>query len=263
MKKYLILIVYLFYITPIFAQIDLGKPIFRFARGFTAPIYYTDSFLDISAEDTTIKLTLTPETQYRIVFEDEEKYYLKLFDRIKIGKNSENCEFVSYCKTDDPPAESDFLYSIIKTDAKPYHVVFKQGLKWSTLLLPIKFRPETKFDGETYINNFATDIAVGPFFGYIMKMGKYKSQYLQFGAFAGPGIVDVTSSNINETDGGTTNSNQLSFTYGYGVVYQFEKLQIGLIKGKDFIGGAQGKNWAYNNKAWYSFAIGFSFLNEM
>lgn len=45
-------------------------------------------------------------------------------------------------------------------------------------------------------------------------------------------------------------------------MYQYDKFQIGLFTGLDFIDKSAGKNWAYQGKSWLGFAIGFSLFGE-
>ncbi|MCE7926311.1 MAG: hypothetical protein DYG98_24975 [Haliscomenobacteraceae bacterium CHB4] len=47
-------------------------------------------------------------------------------------------------------------------------------------------------------------------------------------------------------------------TWSTGFIFQFDKFNIGFLLGKDYASGI-GDQWIYQDKMWYSFAIGYSF----
>jgi len=60
-----------------------------------------------------------------------------------------------------------------------------------------------------------------------------------------------------------TGSKQLlGLTVSLGAVLELANFQLGFMMGVDRAPGEDGKGWIYNDKIWYSFAIGYSFLNS-
>jgi hypothetical protein len=58
------------------------------------------------------------------------------------------------------------------------------------------------------------------------------------------------------------NKQVLGLTASVGAVLELGNYQIGLMMGVDRAPGEDGKGWIYNDKVWYSFAFGYSFLNS-
>jgi len=264
MRKVLIIIISLVCINTVSGQTFLGK-IKRgtgiFFRGFSSPVYRTDAKLKVKNIDDNTEYTIDGGLVYRTLGEEDGFIYLKILKGIKETNKNIEIDF-----TNNDYDVSNQLFKVSKADLKDYNKIWQQGLSWSTLLLPIKYRPETELNGTKFDRTFSTDISVGPFFGYKFKTGKFYDQFVKVGAFAGPTLIQfptvVTPNNGQSNQNNITNDNLIGFSFGWGIVYQFNKLQIGLINGKDYLGGEKSKEWQYDGKSWWSFAIGYKFSTE-
>ncbi|MCC6724686.1 MAG: hypothetical protein IT258_09260 [Saprospiraceae bacterium] len=134
------------------------------------------------------------------------------------------------------------------------------------MMLPVKYRPVINFNGKEYPKEFSTDVSIGQFLGYRVKVGKSYTQFMQAGVFAGPTMIQFPTAAIdangNPIPDKISNDNLIGFTHGAGLVFQFERLQLGLVIGKDNLGGEKSKQWQYDNQRWYSFAIGYKFFDN-
>lgn len=231
-----------------------------FLRGLSSPVYRTDAKLKVKNVDDDVEYTIDGGLVYRVLGEEDGKLYLKVMSGIK-----ESSKLIEIDFADNDDGISNQLFSVATSDLKDYNKVWQQGLSWSTLILPIKYRPDTELNGTKYERAFTTDISIGPFFGYKFKTGKFYDQYVKIGAFAGPSLISfpttVTPNNGSIEQSNVTNDNLIGFSFGWGIVYQFNKLQIGIVNGKDYLGGERSKEWQYDGKNWFSFAIGYKFSN--
>lgn len=232
-----------------------------FFRGFSSPVYRTDAQLKVKNADNDVVYIIDGGLVYRTLSEEDGFIYLKVLPKVKeSGKTIQ----ITFNNNDDEI--SNQLFKVAKTDLKEYNKIWQQGLSWSTLLLPIKYRPETELNGTKFDRTFSTDISIGPFFGYKFKAGKFYDQFVKIGAFAGPTLIqfpsEVTPNNGQTNQNNITNDNLIGFCFGWGIVYQFNQLQIGLINGKDYLGGERSKEWQYDGNSWWSFAIGYKFSSE-
>lgn len=232
-----------------------------FFRGFSSPVYRTDAELTVKNVDDNTEYTINGGLVYRTLGEEDGNIYLKVLTGVK-----ETNKKISIDYSANDLNISNQLFKVVKADLKDYNKIWQQGLSWSTLLLPIKYRPETEFNGTSFDRTFSTDISVGPFFGYKFKTGKFYDQFMKIGAFAGPTLIqfpnEVTPNNGQNNQNNITNDNLVGFSSGWGLIYQFNKLQIGLINGIDYLGGEKSKEWQYDGKPWWSFAIGYKFSTE-
>lgn len=125
-----------------------------------------------------------------------------------------------------------------------------------TLIVPVKIRPS--FGDRPF--DFTTDFTLGTSIGIKTRVSKFRPNYLSL-----VGVFGITTVNI---DNNTTNgfvseaTKQSALTPAIGLVMEIEGFQIGLIAGKDFIGGNTGKSWIYNKRTWWSFGIGYEFVKE-
>lgn len=92
-------------------------------------------------------------------------------------------------------------------------------------------------------------------------LGLYAGYRFDFGAFEAKPILFAGASYVPTSDssGGTTTSQTVAgFGYGVGVLFNIKNgLQAGIIVGFDHVDSAQP--YAYNDKPWLSFQIGYSF----
>ncbi|MEM6895397.1 MAG: hypothetical protein AAF554_17000 [Bacteroidota bacterium] len=126
----------------------------------------------------------------------------------------------------------------------------------SSFSVPFKFRRP--------VNNqplrISPSFTLGAYFGFKWRVHRYSPVYIVPTATLG-----VTSININEStvtgDIEAPDGQILARTASLGLIAQIDQFQIGAVIGWDKPGGEAGQNWVYNDRVWYSFQIGFDFLN--
>lgn len=245
-------------------KIKRGAAIFR--RGFSGAVYRTDAVLNVEGVSDSSKYKIDAGLVYRKMIEEDGYMYLKVLNQVtKNADKNVKLFYKSDTTNEVHNKDNETLYRVKLTDLKSYNKIWQQGMTWSTLVLPIKYRPATEFNGTKFERTFSTDLSIGPFLGYKFKTGKSYNQFFQFGAFAGPTLIQfpttVVPNNNQSNQNNITNDNLIGFTYGWGIVFQFDQLQIGLINGLDQLGGEKSKQWQYDKKTWWSFAVGYKFLN--
>ena len=130
------------------------------------------------------------------------------------------------------------------------------------LSIPFKMRPET---GDQYMK-ITPEFTLGGYAGCKFRLAHHSD----FSITVPVVTLGVTTIGIN--DNNTVVENQalaqktpdallLGRTFSIGLVLEYNNFQLGVITGWDKASGEVGRKWIYNDKAWYSFSIGFSFLN--
>ncbi len=135
-----------------------------------------------------------------------------------------------------------------------------------TVLIPTKIRNTKDDEGNRHFE-FSKDIGLGPFVGAKKRISRYKPNFLTGGISVGVSSVRLTSDNSNST---LTQSVQdvAAFTVAYGLVFEFDNVQIGLFTGKDKInnnethGSSLGYDWTYQNEWWWSIGFGFEIISR-
>lgn len=74
--------------------------------------------------------------------------------------------------------------------------------------------------------------------------------------------VNIDSESTNNYIEGDKVTTSGAFTPSLGIVYAYERFQIGIFTGWDIIGGELGKNWIYNKKAWLGLGLGFMIFQK-
>lgn len=236
------------------APSKIFRSIATFFSGFSSPVYRTDGKMPVMLVGSTESYTIDAGLRYRLLDEQNGSIYIRLLKQFPTTVSEKLIALADSSVTNNKD-----VYEAKLSDLKTFHRVWQQGLSVSTLLLPIKYRPSR--DGSK--EDFTTDISVGPFIGYKFLTGKAYQQFLQVGFFAGPSLVRILNQSTNMGQNGTNSSENLfGFTWGYGVVFNVSRFQIGYISGKDFLGANRTPKWEYEGQRWHSFAIGYSFLTN-
>lgn len=144
-----------------------------------------------------------------------------------------------------------------------------------TVVLPIKLRYPS--EGGKYFD-FSKDITLGPFIGMRTRISHYNSFFLNVGVNVGISSVTLDKSNafirLESTNDDTENKispknsviekpvDLAAFTHSFGVIFEYENVQLGLFRGRDRISSTSGYCWTYNNKPWWSIGIGYSILSR-
>lgn len=123
----------------------------------------------------------------------------------------------------------------------------KKGFTWGFLTLPIKARFGNSKAPFTFEEKINFGISAGVKWQHVNKV--YSASNLLGGVSVGGVKIDKDNS-----------ASALSLSVGY--MYQYDKFQIGLFTGVDFIDKSAGVSWGYQGKPWVGFAIGFSLFGE-
>ena len=144
--------------------------------------------------------------------------------------------------TDEPPDERFWLWR----DAQ---------VTGGQLTLPFKIRRTQEHN--TF--KLTTDVTLGGYIGYTRRLTEKREFYLTIPMTAG-----LTFINLN--DNNTTLNMEMSetdvvpgLTWSTGIILQMDKYNIGLLFGKDYAGNV-GDQWEHHGKLWWSFGVGFVFL---
>lgn len=150
---------------------------------------------------------------------------------------------------------SDFKEPMVLKRYKTWHQNAKFHL--GTLVVPMKIRP--KQSGHPF--DFTTDITLGSSVGYSFRMSPYQANYLSIVAVFGVTSVAVDSLSTNGYLN-VPNTKMSAITPGLGVILEVSNFQIGAVLGMDILGGQTGENWIYNGKPWFSFGLGYQFIQR-
>lgn len=112
------------------------------------------------------------------------------------------------------------------------------GLATGVLVIPFKLRDRT---------DIYSDSSIGPYLSYRYE----RVDYLVSIGLTKVGISEVGSSKVETKDG---------ITFALGASIEVAKdWDIAFVVGKDRLSGETGKSWEYQDKTWFSFAIGYNF----
>ena len=128
----------------------------------------------------------------------------------------------------------------------------------ASVSLPFKLRP--KIDEQNI--KITPDITLGGYLGLKWRLSHSQPFYVTAPmvtlGLATLALNDNTSQSTTKKGDGLV----LGITRSLGAVFQFNDFQFGFMYGRDTAAGELGKDWIYNNKDWFSFSIGFSFLGN-
>lgn len=198
----------------------------------------------------------------------DECYWRLLFWKIKTKKRKgyvlfeNDTVFVNpYLRSDKQIDRGDVLFYKLK-DRQSMRLGFDE-LTITALTIPIKYR----FKGEGELNEeFSSSFNVNLFAGYSIgkqlffhrkKVGNKTNIWkFTFGGFIGGNVIEMNSSNSKWED---TNRkiNQGALSYGFGIAYSFNKVNLAAFVGWDKIVGENRDLWNYNDKAWLGLGIGY------
>ncbi len=111
------------------------------------------------------------------------------------------------------------------------------GVSTGLLVVPFKFR-----SGDVY-----SDSAIGPYVSY-------KWDVVEILATAGISQISVSQIGSEEIE------TETGLTAAFGINFEIDtNWDIAFLVGVDHLSGDKGDNWKYQDKAWFSFGIGFNF----
>ncbi|MBO9673400.1 MAG: hypothetical protein J7577_08145 [Sphingobacteriaceae bacterium] len=123
----------------------------------------------------------------------------------------------------------------------------KRGFTWGFLTLPIKARFGNKKAPFTFEEKINFGVSAGVKWQHVGTV--YSASNLLGGVSVGGVKLDKDNS-----------ASAVSLSAGY--MYQYDKFQIGIFTGLDFIDKSGSVNWGYQGKPWLGFAIGVSLFGE-
>ncbi len=142
---------------------------------------------------------------------------------------------------------------------KHFNIWFKKGashITAGTLIIPVKLR-FNQFD-------FSKDVTLGPFVGWRTRLHNSSQSFISIGFNVG-----ITSVTLNEGNAMKEDKTKIeksvdlaAFTWSYGAILEFNKVQIGIFSGYDNISENSGYKWNYQNRPWLSVGLGYSILSR-
>lgn len=195
---------------------------------------------------------------------NNRKGYIK-FDE-ETGKIFVNPWLVKNKETGDFKNREDIYYYKLK-NRQSVNIWFSE-FSISALTVPIKYRFKDR--EQNLSEDFTTGFNVNLFFGkawgrtkflHRKKVGlKTFTEKFTFGALIGASTVEL---NINNTSLDATplpkesKINKGLFSFGFGGVYTYDKINFGLFYGWDYAIGDDSEKWNYNKEPWLGFGIGY------
>lgn len=137
----------------------------------------------------------------------------------------------------------------------------------SAFAIPLKYRFKDEEEGLS--EEFSTEFNVNLFIGYSFgktsffnrkKVGaKSNTWKLTGGVFFGASTVTLNNSNTSLDEAPLTDEEIAKglFSFGFGVVYAINKINLGAFYGWDYAIGDDADKWNYNKKPWLGVGIGY------
>lgn len=123
------------------------------------------------------------------------------------------------------------------------------------ITLPFKIRE----DAENHTFRLTTDVTLGGFVGYTRKLGAKGNYSLTLPFTAGVTFININNNNTSLRQEQEDATVVPGLSWCTGIILQMESYSVGLLFGKDYASEV-GNQWAYHGKTWWSFGVGFVFL---
>lgn len=123
------------------------------------------------------------------------------------------------------------------------------------LTLPFKIRRSQ--ENQTFL--LTTDVTLGAYVGYTRKIALKELFFVTIPLTAGLTFINLNSSNTAHDIEKVEAAVVPGLTWSTGLILQLDKYSLGLMFGKDYASNV-GSEWAYHGKLWWSFGLGFAFL---
>lgn len=123
------------------------------------------------------------------------------------------------------------------------------------LTLPFKIRRRQEHN--TF--RLTTDVTLGGYIGYTRRLSEKRDFYLSVPLTAGLTFININDNNTTLDLTASDTEVVPGLSWSMGVVFQMDKYNIGLLFGKDYASEV-GDQWEYHGKLWWSFGVGFVFL---
>jgi hypothetical protein len=126
----------------------------------------------------------------------------------------------------------------------------------ATVSLPFKYRPKV----DDLNVKITPDVTLGGFLGGRIRLSRTEAYYISLPVWTLGLTTLAINDNNNPSDPEMGDGLVLGITTSLGVIIELDDFQLGLLVGWDRAAGELGKNWIYNDKAWYSFSVGYTFV---
>jgi len=123
------------------------------------------------------------------------------------------------------------------------------------LTLPFKIRRSPEHN--TF--RLTTDVTLGGYIGYTRRISAKRDFYLTVPMAAGLTFINLNSNNTTFDRAESDAEVVPGLTWSTGIILQMDKYNFGLLFGKDYASDV-GDQWEHHGKLWWSFGIGFVFL---
>lgn len=230
------------------------------------PVYEIDFFDDGTSTPFDKKLIAKTDTKFTVIeILDSSSAKVKFWEykqgKQKQPKNnsdslvSEEYQFINM----ETSADRYFAIKIKDLDEKTQEYFgMSKNFTYGITLIPFKLR----FGGGDKDFQYGEGFSLGLNAGVEFNLRSRKEQSVSVLAGIAASTVSVDSESTNnyiEEDKVTTSG---AFTPSLGIVYAYERFQIGAFVGWDIIGGALGENWIYNKKPWLGLGLGFTIFQK-
>lgn len=142
-----------------------------------------------------------------------------------------------------------------KADDEGFWLWRDASISGGQLTLPFKIRESP----ENHTFRLTTDVTLGGYVGYTRKISKKKDFFLTLPLTAGLTFINLTNNNTAVARTDSEAEVIPGLTWSTGMIFQMEQYSFGLMLGKDYASEV-GDQWQYHGKLWWSFGIGFVFL---
>ncbi|MCB0524742.1 MAG: hypothetical protein H6576_18155 [Lewinellaceae bacterium] len=123
------------------------------------------------------------------------------------------------------------------------------------ITLPFKIRKSP--EKETF--RLTTDVTLGGYVGYTQKLAVNKEYFVTIPLTAGLTFINLNDSNTTPDWDEFDAEVVPGLTWSTGLIFQLDQYCFGLMLGKDYASNV-GNEWEHHGKLWWSFGIGFVFL---
>lgn len=145
-----------------------------------------------------------------------------------------------------------FCDTLTKAESAQSHALLLTG---GQLTLPFKIRKSV--ENNTF--QLTTDVTLGAYIGLTHRFRRYDAYACTVPFSAGLSFINLNDQNTTDLDEEAAPALVPGLTWSTGIIFQLEKYNLGLLVGKDYASEV-GDQWAFHNKWWWSFAIGFAFF---
>ncbi len=223
---------------------NLAAPIFRF--GSLSPLYKTKRTTVLYEAASTNCKSPKIESSVKVPVGS----YLREVDNDRVADDDYLLvDLYQFMLEDDITAQAagdmyfDKSFKICLTDelrGRNRSVVRVGGFNTGVLVVPFKMRT-----GDLY-----SDSTIGGYLAW---------QYKRLQVLGSAGLTNVSVSEV----GTNKVESKIGGTYALGMMFRVKRdWDVGVVVGRDHLSGEYGSGWAYQDKTWWAFAIGYNFARD-